>query len=81
MKNNAIILISCPDQRGITATVTNFVYRNNGNIIHADQHIDDQSNTFFMRIEWSLDGFNLSKNEIKDAFEKIANPYQMHWDI
>ena len=52
--DHAILLISCPDQKGITASVTNFIYQHNGNIIHADQHIDEQSNTFFMRVEWSL---------------------------
>ena len=39
----AILLISCPDKKGITATVTNFVYTNNGNILHAEQHKDDKA--------------------------------------
>ncbi|OGX09091.1 MAG: formyltetrahydrofolate deformylase [Omnitrophica WOR_2 bacterium GWA2_47_8] len=42
--SHAILLISCPDRKGITATVTNFVYQNNGNIVHADQHIDTSGN-------------------------------------
>jgi len=48
--SQAILLISCPDQKGITASITNFVYEHNGNILHADQHIDEQRNIFFMRI-------------------------------
>ncbi|MCK5180701.1 MAG: ACT domain-containing protein, partial [Candidatus Omnitrophica bacterium] len=36
---HAILLVSCPDQKGITASMTNFIYENNGNIVHADQHI------------------------------------------
>ena len=78
---SAILLISCQDQRGVTATVTDFVYRHNGNILHAVQHIDDQSNTFFMRIEWSLDEFSLSRNDISPAFEAVANKFQMSWDL
>ncbi len=74
---SAIILISCPDQRGITATVTDFVYKHNGNIIHADQHIDDQTNTFFMRIEWDLDRFDLENDNIKDAFQKIVQRFSI----
>ena len=66
---HAILLISSPDQRGITASVTDFIYTNNGNIVHADQHIDEQSNTFFMRIEWSLDGFNIARDKIGGQFE------------
>ncbi len=78
---NAILLISCPDKKGITATVTNFVFHNNGNIIHADQHIDSQSNTFFMRIEWSLEHFKLNKEDMARSFPSIAGVFQMDWKI
>jgi len=79
--NTAILLISCPDQKGITANITNFVYQNNGNIHHADQHIDSQFNTFFMRIEWSLDGFRLSKEEIAKEFSALAEKFSMDWNL
>ncbi len=79
--NHAIILISCPDHRGITAAVTGFVYAHNGNIIHADQHIDNQSNTFFMRIEWALEGFDIPESEIKSAFAPIAERFNMVWNL
>jgi formyltetrahydrofolate deformylase len=36
MKNSAILLISCPDRKGEVATIADFVYRHNGNILHAD---------------------------------------------
>lgn len=79
--NHAVFLISCPDQKGITATITNFVYTNNGNIVHADQHIDEQSNTFFMRIEWDLDGFAFEKDKIAEAFSSIIEKFQMKWEL
>ena len=78
---HAILLISCPDQKGITASIANFIYENNGNIVHADQHIDGQSNTFFMRVEWSLDGFDIKKEEIDEKFRTMANKFQMAWDL
>ncbi len=79
--NTAILLISCPDKKGINAAITNFVYQNNGNIEHADQHIDSQSNTFFMRIEWSLEGFKLSKDELSKSFLPLANKFNMNWEL
>ena len=79
--SNAILLISCPDQKGITATVTDFIYKNNGNIIHADQHIDDQDNIFFMRIEWSLEDFSLESASIESAFSPIARKFNMQWEL
>ena len=78
---HAILLISSPDERGITASVTDFIYKNNGNIIHADQHIDEQNNTFFMRIEWSLDGFNIQKEDVLKQFKPIASKFQMTWEL
>ena len=86
---NAILLISCPDQKGITASITNFVYKNNGNIEHADQHIDtstslsinSQSNTFFMRIEWSLKNFRISRDNISKSFAPLAKKFKMKWSL
>jgi formyltetrahydrofolate deformylase len=78
---HAILLISCPDRRGITAAVTQFVFAHNGNIVHADQHIDDQRNTFFMRIEWDLDSFALSRQEIFTVFSGIAGTFEMDWRL
>ena len=79
--STATLLISCPDQKGITATITNFIYKNNGNIEHADQHIDARSNTFFMRIEWSLKGFIIPKKEIGRQLSKVAKKFNMDWSI
>lgn len=81
MSDHAILLVSCPDQRGITASISNFVAGHQGNIIHADQHIDDQSNTFFMRMEWSLDGFALAKDDIAAQFTELAERFGMEWNL
>ncbi len=79
--SNAILLISCPDQKGITAAVTSFVFENGGNIIDASQHIDEQTNTFFMRIEWSLAEFKVTNLKIAKAFEPIAKKFGMTVDL
>ena len=50
MKNSAILLVSCPDAKGEVATIADFVYRHNGNILHADEHADEQSGLFLMRV-------------------------------
>jgi formyltetrahydrofolate deformylase len=78
---HAILLISCPDRRGLIAAVTDFIYRNNGNIEHADQHVDKDKGIFFMRIEWSLEGFNIKREEIYGEFKNIADYYKMDWKL
>ncbi len=79
--NHAILLISCPDRKGITATVTNFIYQHGGNILHSDQHIDEQTNTFFMRVEWSLKGFDIPREKIAGHLQAIAQRFGMKWEL
>ncbi len=82
MQNTAIIRIHCPDQRGIVANVTDFIYRHNGNILYLDQHTDRAEERFFMRIEWDLDGFAITPENLKQTFEEaIATPMQMVWTL
>jgi len=77
----AVLLISCRDQKGLVAAVSEFVYRNDGNIVHAEQHVDVQENIFFHRVEWELDGFALPPDEIAPAFQKIGDRFAMNWSV
>jgi formyltetrahydrofolate deformylase len=78
----ATILMHCPDQRGIVARVTEFLYENNGNIVYLEQHVDHQEKVFFMRIEWDLDNFAIPEEKIADYFDTlIAQRYNMTWNI
>ena len=79
--DTATLLISCPDHRGIVAEVTHFIFTYNGNILHSDQHNDDETGTFFMRIEWDLVDFSIKKDKIHQAFEAIAEKFQMEWRL
>ena len=56
-ENKAILLIHCRDKKGIVASVTQFLAENQGNILYLDQHVDQEEDVFFMRLEWDLDGF------------------------
>ncbi|MDZ8187409.1 MAG: formyltetrahydrofolate deformylase [Nostoc sp. ChiSLP02] len=79
--STAILLISCPDRRGLVAKFANFIYSNGGNIIHADQHTDFAAGLFLTRIEWQLDGFNLPREFIAPAFNAIAQPLGAKWEL
>lgn len=81
-KNSAILLISCPDQKGIITSVTSFIFKNQGNIIELEQHIDKTCGKFFMRIEWDMNGFLIPQDNLKAEFGKtLGKTYQMEWDI
>ncbi|MBF0123586.1 MAG: formyltetrahydrofolate deformylase [Candidatus Omnitrophica bacterium] len=79
--SHAILLISCSDQKGITAAVTDFVFKRGGNILHADQHTDTHANTFFMRMEWELAGFTVPRDKIADEFRSLAERFRMDWHL
>lgn len=81
-RNTAILLIHCPDRQGILATVTEFLNKNNGNIIYLDQHVDHEERIFYMRVEWELDGFIIPREKIGEYFNTlIAIKLQMTWKI
>ncbi len=81
-KNTAILLIHCPDRQGILATVTEFLNRNNGNIIYLDQHVDREEKIFYMRVEWELADFAIPTDKIGEYFDiLIAGKLQMTWKL
>ena len=81
MNANAVLLLSCPDQRGVVAGVAEFIARNDGNIVHAEQHVDAVEGVFFQRVEFELDGFGLDRSEILRALEPLRQRFDLHIDL
>jgi formyltetrahydrofolate deformylase len=86
MKNSAILLVSCPDAKGEVATIADFVYRHGGNILHADEHADEESGLFLMRVEFDPKDFDidLTDKELTDfgkLFSPIAEKFRMKWRL
>jgi len=74
---SAVLLLSCPDRRGIVAEVANFILEHDGNVLHADQHVDHLDGVFFQRVEFDLDSFALGRDDIWPAFAPIADRFAM----
>ena len=95
MKDSAVLLIDCPDQRGLVARVSSLLYTHGANILHADQHRDHALGLFFMRVEWALNGSANDSSSVDetvhstpfdlDAFEAefapLAAELGMHWQL
>lgn len=82
MKNSAVLLIHCPDKSGIVVSITEFIYKNGGNILYLDQHVDSERGVFFMRVEWELDGFAIERDKIAEYFETlVGSRYQMTFQL
>ncbi len=73
---NCILMLTCKDQKGILANITNFIYQHDGNIINLEQHTDTKSKLFFMRLEWSLIRFRIQSDQIvfqlKNLFQEVG---------
>jgi len=79
MTNTAVLLINCPDRKGLVAGVSSLLYRFGANITHADQHQDAEAGLFFMRVEWVLNGFDLAA--FRAEFASTAKELQMQWQL
>jgi formyltetrahydrofolate deformylase len=80
----AVLLLSCPDQRGIVAAVANFILEHNGNVVHADQHVDlapDGNPVFFQRVEFELAGFDVAREDIRTSFVPVAERFGMQTEV
>jgi formyltetrahydrofolate deformylase len=79
MNNSAILLVQCPDRKGLDATIAGFIYRYEGNILHFEQHQDAERNLYFVRIEWDLGGFQTDLKDFPQLFAPIAEQFQIRW--
>jgi formyltetrahydrofolate deformylase len=80
--NHLTLLIHCPDQKGIIASVTSFVQQQSGNITYIDQHVDSVDKAFFMRLECAFEKNAFDITAFKSAFQsEIAAMYKMNWQI
>lgn len=76
-----VLLLSCPDQRGVVAAVADFIAQHGGNIVHAEQHTDDVEKVFFQRVEFELDGFALERDRILSTFATVSSRFDMTVDL
>ncbi|MGB1971596.1 MAG: formyltetrahydrofolate deformylase [Flavobacteriaceae bacterium] len=77
-----ILNIHCLDQKGIIATVTNFIHQNKGNILYIDQYVDRENALFFMRLECEFIQNNFSKKDFIETFNvNVKEPFQLTYEL
>ena len=80
------LLVSCPDQHGIVAAVSGFLFQQGANIVEADQHATEpEGGTFFMRMAFGvdrLDGNPAGRGAFEHDFaDAVADRFAMDWRI
>ena len=95
MKDSVVLLIDCPDRKGLVARVSGLLYQHGANILHADQHQDHDLGLFFMRVEFSPAGGDsldetggqasqsapngIELEKFRAAFAPLAAELNMRW--
>jgi formyltetrahydrofolate deformylase len=81
MQNSAILLVSCPDRKGVVASIADFIFRHNGNILFNDEHGDEASNLFLTRVEFDASDFDFDIAQFAGHFAPLARDFQMNWRL
>ena len=81
MAETATLLVSCPDQKGLVAGISNFISKNGGNILQSDQYTDIEAGVFLARFEFHLAGFQVPGDRITDHFRPLAQEFAMQFEL
>lgn len=79
--NTAILLVCCPDQRGIVAALSQALYSRGANILDADQHTDPGAGQFFQRIRFDMAELSCDRKGLETALADVAAAYGMTWSL
>ena len=80
----AVLRVLCPDRPGLVADVTGLLFKMGVNVLHADEHIDLEANTFFQRLEFVLAAAAASGEQraaFVSAIGQACTGWQMHWSL
>jgi formyltetrahydrofolate deformylase len=78
--SKVILLISCPDRKGIVARISNFILSKGGNILQSDQYTTDpKDGVFFLRVEFDLSDVSNRRADLEGEFGRVASEFKMDW--
>ena len=77
---------TCPDQKGLIASITSCIAENGGNLLNLAQHTSVDLGMFFCRIQFaapsvSSDGDIFSPAKFTSEFAELAGKFDMKWNL
>ncbi|MFO7447225.1 MAG: formyltetrahydrofolate deformylase [Ignavibacteriaceae bacterium] len=75
----ATLILSCPDQKGLVARISQFFFLRGGNIVDLDEHVDREEKMFFIRLE--LDMKDFTGNNFEGEFQQLVDEFKGTWEI
>ncbi len=77
----AVLLVACPDRKGIVASLARALSEEGANILDADQHGDVASGTFFQRVRFDLSEVSSGRRGLEAAIGEVAERFSMSWTV
>ena len=78
--NAIVLLIQCPDQKGLVAGITSFFAERDFNILHCQQYTDVQDSQYFMRIKLE-DKDASNRVMLEQQFSEFAKTLGLTWSV
>jgi formyltetrahydrofolate deformylase len=75
------LLVSCPDRRGLVASLAQLLYGHGANILDADQHTDAIAGQFFQRIRFDAAEIHTDRVALERAIAEVAERFDMRWAL
>jgi formyltetrahydrofolate deformylase len=77
----ATLLVSCPDRRGIVASLAQVLYGHGANILDSDQHSDPVAQQFFQRLRFDLADLVTDRGTLERAVAEVAARFGMTYRL
>jgi formyltetrahydrofolate deformylase len=79
--NAAVLLVDCPDAKGLVASIARFLFEHGANILDAAEHRDNERGRFFMRVEFDLADFDVPHDAFAPAFQPLADRFGIDYRL
>src|SRR5690625_1803070 len=74
------LLVQCPDQPGIVASLSTFLYEHGADIIESSQYSsDDPRRMFYIRFEYYRENLLDYRDVVEKKFEALAKEFEMDY--
>ncbi|MEW6194254.1 MAG: formyltetrahydrofolate deformylase [Bacteroidota bacterium] len=77
----ATLILSCANRKGLVAKISQFIFLRGGDIIDLDEHVDNEEQMFFIRVEWDMRDYPSSLQNFEGEFKVLADEINADWEI
>lgn len=79
--DTATLLVTCPDRKGLVASLAQVLYGHGANILDSDQHSDPVAGQFFQRIRFDRAEMHTDRVTLERSIDEVAQRFGMAWRI